>query len=93
MNLEDSLANKIYWLYIAEVLARDIFMSQPALGMFPCRGISKLCYLSCLVFLMNYEVFLLLVVETRPHFEVFRVTPHIRLLPLCHHDNIPVINN
>ena len=54
MNLEDSLANKIYWLCIAEVLARDIFMSQPVSGLFPCRGISKSRYLSCLVFLIFF---------------------------------------
>ena len=50
MNFEDSVANKFYWLCIAEVLARDIFVSQPTLGLFPCRGISKSCYLSCLEF-------------------------------------------
>jgi hypothetical protein len=38
MNFEDSVANKIYKLCISEVLATDIFMSQPVSGLFPCRG-------------------------------------------------------
>jgi hypothetical protein len=51
MNFEDSVANKIHWLCIAEVLSRDAFMSQSFSGLQPCRGINKLCYLSCLLFI------------------------------------------
>jgi hypothetical protein len=51
INFKNSESNKIYWLILAEVLARDIFISKPVSGMFPCRGISNSCYLSCLVFL------------------------------------------
>lgn len=58
MNLEDYVANKTHWLCIAEVLARDIFMSQPVSGLFPCRGISKSCYLSCLVLFFFFLSFL-----------------------------------
>lgn len=52
MNFEDSVANKIYKLCISEVLATDIFMSQPVSGLFPYRENRKLGYLSCFVFLI-----------------------------------------
>jgi hypothetical protein len=51
INFKDFIINTIYWLILAEILARDIFMSKPFLGMLPCGGISKLCYLTCLIFL------------------------------------------
>ena len=35
-NLKDSITNKIYCLILAEVLARDIFMSKPVAELFPC---------------------------------------------------------
>jgi hypothetical protein len=28
-NLKDSMTNKIYYLNLAEILARDVFMSKP----------------------------------------------------------------
>ena len=40
LSLEDSVANKIYWLCIAEVLAGDVFMSQTVSELFPNREIS-----------------------------------------------------
>ena len=49
-NLRDSITNKIYCFILAQVLARDIFMSKSVTGLFPCGGISKSCYLSCLIF-------------------------------------------
>jgi hypothetical protein len=51
INFKDFVTNKIYWLILAEVLARDIFMSKSVSGLSPCGGICNLCYLSCLVFL------------------------------------------
>ena len=48
-NLKDFIINKIYCLNLAEVLARDIFMSKPVTRLLPCRGISQSYYLSCLV--------------------------------------------
>ena len=48
---EDSVANKIYWLCIAEVLAGDMFMSQPVSEMFSSAGIGT--YIICLVDLGN----------------------------------------
>jgi hypothetical protein len=33
-NLRDSITNKIYCLILVEVLARDIFMSTPVIGLF-----------------------------------------------------------
>ena len=50
MNLNDSITNKLYCLSLAEGLAWDIFMSMPVIGLFPCGGISKSSYLSCLIF-------------------------------------------
>ena len=50
-NLKDSITNKIYCLILAEVLARDIFMSKSVTGLFPCWGISRSSYLSCSIFL------------------------------------------
>jgi hypothetical protein len=40
-NLKDFIVNKIYCLILAEVLAKDIFMSKPVTELFPCIGISK----------------------------------------------------
>ena len=54
MNLKDSITNKTYCLILAQVLARDIFMSKSVTGLFPCGGISKSCYLSCLI-LSNFS--------------------------------------
>ena len=34
MNFEDSIANKIHWLCIPEVLDKHIFMSQPVSVLF-----------------------------------------------------------
>jgi hypothetical protein len=33
-NVKDSITNKIYCLILAEVLARDVFMSKPVIGLF-----------------------------------------------------------
>ena len=52
MNFEDSATNKVYRLCLPELLARDIFMSQPVSGLFPYRENRKLGYLSCFVFLI-----------------------------------------
>lgn len=49
-NLKGSIINKIYCLNLAEVLARDIFMSKLVTGLFPCPGISRSSYLCCLIF-------------------------------------------
>lgn len=49
MNLKDFITNKKYYLILAEVLSRDTFMSEPIIELFPCGGISKLYYLSCLI--------------------------------------------
>lgn len=49
INFADSVANKIYRLWIDEILPRDIFVLQPVSGMFPCRRISKSWYLSYLI--------------------------------------------
>jgi hypothetical protein len=46
-SLRDSVANKICWLCIPEVLAGDIFMSQLASELFPWRGI--IIYFTCFV--------------------------------------------
>jgi hypothetical protein len=54
INFEDSVANKVYGICVAQVLARDFSMSQPVLGLFPCKGINKSCYLTCLVFLILF---------------------------------------
>jgi hypothetical protein len=43
---EDSVGTQIYWLRLVEVLAGDIFMSQPVSELFSCRGIHNSCYLS-----------------------------------------------
>lgn len=49
-NLKDSITNKIYCLIVAEVLARNIFMSKPVTRLFPCWGISRSIYLFHLIF-------------------------------------------
>lgn len=46
-NSGDSVANKIYWQSLPEVIARDFFTSQPVWVQFPCRGISKTSYPFC----------------------------------------------
>jgi hypothetical protein len=51
MNLKDFIINKNLCLILAEVLARDIFMSKPVTVLFLCGGISKSSYLSCLILL------------------------------------------
>lgn len=48
-NLRDSITNKIYLSHFSWTLARGIFMSKPATGLFPCPGISRSSHLSCLV--------------------------------------------
>lgn len=37
MNFEDCITRKTYWFFRVEILASDIFMSQPVSGLFPCR--------------------------------------------------------
>ena len=58
MNFKDSITNKVEWLILTEVLARDIFMSKPVSELFPCGGIyfpsCNSCYLSCLLALMFF---------------------------------------
>jgi hypothetical protein len=49
MNLKDSIANKIYYLILAEVLARDNFISKPVTSLFSCGVINKSSYLSYLI--------------------------------------------
>jgi hypothetical protein len=51
MNFKDSVTNMICWLILAEVLARDIFISKPVWELFPCGMLSNSCYLSYFIFL------------------------------------------
>lgn len=48
----DSVANKIYWLYIAEVLSGDIFMIQQVSELFPCR--ESVIQVTCFVGLHDF---------------------------------------
>jgi hypothetical protein len=48
-NFKDSITNKIYYLTLVEILAREICLSKPAIKLFPCRGISRSSYLSFLI--------------------------------------------
>ena len=41
MNLKDSIANKIYYLILAEVLARDIFIDQTKIWVDVGNGVDK----------------------------------------------------
>lgn len=40
--MKDSITNGIYYLILAEVLARDIFMSNSVTGLFPSVGIKQI---------------------------------------------------
>ena len=56
-NFKDSITNKIYYLILVEILAREICLSKPAIKLFPCRGISRSSYLSFLISSKFFEIF------------------------------------